>query len=102
MPSSTLSGSPETPTGGPPGASTSLGSTEEPCRQEIHRVLFGFSIDGDTHSDSRDGLPKVISSIRAEWVDTPGIFPLRAGNVEANNADFHKSQLIFVLALGMC
>lgn len=79
-----VSGSPETPTGGPPGASTSFGS------METHRVLFSFSTDGDTRFDGRDGLAKVISSVRADWADTPGIFPLRAGNVEADNDSFNN------------
>ena len=41
-----------------------------------------FSTDGDTGSDSRDGLSKVVSSVRTDRVDAPRISPLRAGNVE--------------------
>lgn len=44
-----------------------------------------FSADGDTGSDSRDGLSKVVSSVRADRVDTPRISPLRAGNVEGRH-----------------
>lgn len=44
-----------------------------------------FSTDGNTGSDSRDGLSEVVSSVRADRVDTPRIFPLRAGNVEGRH-----------------
>lgn len=40
---------------------------------------------GNTGSDSRDGLSKVVSSVRADRVETPTIFPLRAGNVEGRH-----------------
>lgn len=44
-----------------------------------------FSTDRNTGSDGRDGLSKVVSSVRADRVDTPRIFPSRAENVEGRH-----------------
>lgn len=64
QPEQQVEGQPGDPYGGAPGASTSFGFTEEPCRQGTHRAFSSFSADGETHSDSRDGI-SMISSVRA-------------------------------------
>lgn len=83
---------PETLQEDPPYASTSFGSTKTELLQFSQQT-------GDTGCDSRDGLSKVESRVRADR-DTPKISPLRAANAEAADISI-ISQLTFVQAQEM-